>query len=136
MEYIQVTETSELPDIAEFSPFKAVVAIKDPMSDSRRQLISHWLTQMGCLYVMICGEDINLWSASIRKANIDQTDIASMTPDQFVMITEHEGESLRNVFWHSKKYAKHTHSKLETLVVIHVSNENRALDYMSIFNKA
>jgi len=59
-----------------------------------------------------------------------------MTPDQFVMITEHENESLRNVLWHAKKYAKHTHIKLENLVIIHVSNENRAIDYMSIFNKA
>ena len=136
MEYIQVTETSELPDIAGFSPFKAVIAIEDQMSDGRREIISSWLTQMGGLYVMICGEGVELWSSSIRKANIDQNDIDLMTPDKFVMITEHESERLRNVFWHAKKHAKHTHAKLETLVVIHVSNENRALDYMSIFNKA
>ncbi len=136
MEYIQVDETSELPDISGLSPFKAVIAIEDRLSISRRDVICNWLTQMGVLYVMICGDEVGLWSASIRKANIDQYDINIMTPEQFVMITEHENERLRSVFWHAKKHAKHTHADLETLVVIHVSNQNRAMDYMSIFNKA
>ena len=136
MEYIQVNQTSELPDISAFSPFKAVIAIEDQFSTARREQICHWLTQMGGLYMMICGEDIELWSASIRQANIDQNGIDSMTADKFVMITEHENERLRNVFWHAKKYARHTHAELENLVVIHVSNENRSVDYLSIFNKA
>jgi hypothetical protein len=136
MEYIQVDQNTMLPDISGFSPFKAVIAIEDQISQHRREIISNWLIQMGGLYVMICGDEIALWSASIRKANMDQNDINTMTPDQFVMITEHENERLRNVFWHAKKYAKHTHANLQTLVVIHVSNHNRAVDYMSIFNKA
>lgn len=106
------------------------------MSEARRQDISSWLTRMGGLYAMICGEGVALWSASIRKANLDQNDISTMPPDKFVMITEHENERLRNVFWHAKKHAKHTHVKLEKLVVVHVSRRNRAMDYMSIYNKA
>lgn len=136
MEYIQINQIGELPDISGFSPFKAVVAVEDRLCDRRRDDISHWLTQMGGLYVMICGEDIALWSASIRKANLGQHELATMTPEKFVMITEHQNERLRSVFWHAKKYAKHTHVKLETLVVIHVSSENRAVDYLSIFNKS
>ena len=136
VEYIQINQTSELPDISGFSPFMAVIAVEDQISEHRRDDICHWLTQMGGLYVMICGEDIAVWSASVRKANIDQNDLATMTPEKFVMITEHENERLRSVFWHAKKYAKHTHAKLETLVVIHISRENRAVDYLSIYNKA
>lgn len=136
MEYIQVKPTSELPDISGFSPFKAVIAIEDQPSESRRDEVCRWLTQMGGLYVMILGEDVALWSASIRKVNLEQNDLSTMTPDKFVMITEHENERLRSVFWHAKKYARHTHMKLETLVVVHVSNENRAVDYLSIYNKS
>ena len=136
MEYIQITEASELPDISEFAPFKAVIAIENQVSDERQQQISNWLVTAGALYVMLCGEHSGSWSDSVRQANLEQTAIEAMRPDQFVMITDHEQERLRAVFWHAKKHAKHTHVKLEQLVVLHVSNENRAVDYLSIFNKA
>ena len=136
MEYIQVTEINSLPPINEFAHFKAVLAIENSVSQSRQIEISQWMVEMGALYVMICGESPGSWSDSIRQANIDKVEIATMTAEQFVMITEHETESLRNVFWHAKKYARHTHAKLENIVVIHISNENRAVDYLSIYNKA
>ena len=85
---------------------------------------------------MVCGENSTAWEGSVRQANLEQTDIETMTPDQFVMITDHQDERLRAVFWHAKKHAKHTHAKLQEVVVLHISNENRAVDYLSIFNKA
>ncbi len=136
MEYIQLTENNELPDISNFSPFKVVVAIEDLVSAERQTQISEWLVEMGGLYVMLCGENSTSWVDPIRQANLDQTDIQTMTPEQFVMITDHEDERLRAVFWHAKKYAKHTHVKIKQIVTLHISNENRAVDYLSIFNKA
>ncbi len=136
MEYIQITKETELPDISGFAPFKAVIAIEDPVSEAKQAQISKWLVEMGALYVMVCGEDSTTWKSSVRQANLEQTDIETMTPDQFVMITDHEDERLRAVLWHAKKHAKHTHAKLEQIVVLHVSNENRSVDYLSIYNKA
>jgi len=136
MEYIQVTEDNELPDISEFEPFKAVIAIQDVVSTQRQTQVSNWLVEMGALYVMVCGTDSTTWVDPIRAANLERTDIETMTPNQFVMITDHEDEALRAVMWHAKKHAKHTHAKIKNIVTLHVSNENRAVDYLSIFNKA
>ena len=136
MEYIQLTRINELPDIKGFAPFKAVIALEIEVDEQRRQDISRWLVEMGAMYVMLCGEQLDAWTSSIRQANLEMVDIETMSPEQFVMITEHENERLRTVFWHAKKYAKHTHARLEKIIVIHVSDENRSVDYLSIYNKA
>ena len=52
------------------------------------------------------------------------------------MITPHHGERLRGVFWHAKKFARHTHVDLQHLLVIHLGEQNRSTEYVSIFDKA
>ena len=135
MEYIQLTEINEIPNISAFSPFKALLVIEDEVSKSRQRQISDWLVEMGGLCLTLCGVGSEGWAKSIRQSNLDQVDIQSMEPEQFVMIVEFQNDIFRNVFWHAKKYAKHTHVKLSELVIVHISNENRAVDYLSIFNK-
>ena len=135
MNYIQLTENNEIPDISGFSPFKALVVINSEVSKSRQRQISDWLVEMGGLCLIICGAHSESWVKSIRQSNLDQVDIHSMQAEQFVMITDLHNERLQSVFWHAKKYAKHTHVKLCETVVIHISYENRAIDYLSIFNK-
>ena len=136
MEYFQLTEHSDLPGIGQFAPFKVVLAIGDTVSRSRQNEISNWLVEMGGKYVMICGSDCKSWEQSIRQANLGQVDIENMGPREFVMITTHEHERLRNVFWHAKKHARHTHIKLNNMLAIHIGNRNRSVEYLSMFEKA
>ena len=136
MEYFQLTEHSDLPGIGQFAPFKVVLAIGDSVSRSRQNEISNWLVEMGGKYVMICGSDCKSWEQSIRQANLGQVDIEDMGPREFVMITTHEHERLRNVFWHAKKHARHTHIKLNNMLAIHIGNRNRSVEYLSMFEKA
>ncbi len=136
MEYFQLTEHNDLPGIGQFAPFKVVLAIGDTVSRSRQNEISNWLVEMGGKYVMICGSDCKSWEQSIRQANLDQVDIENMGPREFVMITTHEHERLRNVFWHAKKHARHTHIKLNNMLAIHIGNRNRSVEYLSMFEKA
>lgn len=135
MEYIQLGEHGELPGIANFAPFKAVLAIEDSVSRERQQQISRWLVGMGGAYVMICGEDCESWQDSIRRANLDQVPLEEMQPQQFVMITTHLHERLRSVFQHAKKYARHTHVKIENVLTVHVADRNREVEYHNLFNK-
>jgi len=136
MEYFQLTEHNDLPGIGQFAPFKVVLAIGDTVSRSRQNEISNWLVEMGGKYVMICGSDCKSWEQSIRQANLGQVDIEDMGPREFVMITTHEHERLRNVFWHAKKHARHTHIKLNNMLAIHIGNRNRSVEYLSMFEKA
>ena len=136
MEYIQLTESNVLPGIRHLAPFKAVLAIEHPVSPVRQHEIATWLVESGCKYVMICGENCQDWEAQVRRANLSQVSIEDMTPEEFVMITTHAREGLRNVFWHAKKHAHHTHVKMENIVTLHIGNQGRSVEYLSIFQKA
>lgn len=136
MEYIQLTESSVLPGIGHLAPFKAVLAIEHPVSRTRQHEIAAWLVETGCRYVMICGKDCQDWEAQVRRANLGQVSIENMTAEEFVMITTHAHEGLRSVFWHAKKHARHTHVEMENIVTVHIGNQNRSIEYLSIFTKA
>lgn len=136
MEYIQLTEHSDLPDIGQFAPFKVVLAIEDTVSSTRQHEVSNWLVEMGGKYVMICGSNCESWEKSIRQANLGQVDIEHMKPQEFVMITTHQHERLRNVFWHAKKHARHSHVKLNNILTIHIGNQNRSVEYLAMLGKA
>jgi len=136
MEYFKLTENIDLPGIEHFAPFKVVLAVEDTVSRSFQNEISNWLVEMGGRYVMICGSHCQSWKQSIRQANLDQGDIENMTPQEFVMITTHEHERLRNVFWHAKKLARHTHVKFNSILTIHIGSQNRSVEYLAMFDKA
>jgi len=136
MEYIQLTEQNDLPGIGHLAPFKVVLAIEDTVSDSRQSEISSWLVETGGKYVMICGKDCESWEQSIRQANLEQVDIDNMRPEEFVMITTHAHERLRNVLWHAKKHARHSHVKFNNTLTIHIGSQNRSVEYLSMFEKA
>lgn len=136
MEYYQLTEGNELPGISHLAPFKVVLAIEDDVGYDRRYEISNWLVEMGGMYVMICGDNCQAWKEAIRQANLARVNIEDMKPEEFVMITTHAQDRLRNVFWHAKKHARHTHVKFDNMITIHIGNQNRSVDYLSMLSKA
>lgn len=136
MEYLQLSENGELPQIGRLAPFKAVLAIEDPVSPQRQRQMSEWLVGMGVMYVMVCGSDDDNWQETIRRANLASVPIERMQPEQFVMITTHPHERLRSIFKYAKKHARHTHVKLETILTVHVSRQNREVEYRNLFNKS
>ena len=135
MEYILLGENGPLPDIENLAPFKAVLAVEDSVTDARRCAISDWLVEMGGMYVMICGADCDCWQDSVRSANLARYPLDEIEPGQFVMITLHRHERLRSVFLHARKYARHTDVDLERIVAVHVSRQNREIEYRNLFNK-
>ncbi len=136
MEYFQLTENNELPGIRHLAPFKVVLAIEENVSYTRQHEVSNWLVEMGGKYVMICGDNCQRWEETIRQANLSRINIKDMKPEEFVMITTHAQERLCYVFWHAKKHARHTKVKFANIVTIHIGNQNRSVEYHSIFSKA
>lgn len=136
MQYLQITDISDLPAIGQYAPFRVVLAIEDAVSRERREEISRWLVENGGLYIMACGEDCETWNESIRQANLDRVSLEEMKPEEFVMITTHRQEKLRSVFWHAKKHARHTHVKIQNTLTVHLGTQNRSVEYLAIFDKA
>ena len=136
MEYFQLTEQNALPDIGHFAPFKVVLAIEDTSDCSRQNEVSSWLVEMGGKCVMICGDHCGSWEQSIRQANLGQVDIENMGSQEFVMITTHEHDRLRNVFWHAKNIARHPDVRITNILTIHIGSQNRSVEYLAMFEKA
>ena len=135
MKYLQLSEQGELPQIGDLAPFKAVLAIEDPVSPERQRQLSEWLVDMGGIYVMICGSDCDGWQESIRSANLERVPLERMRAEEFVMITTHPHERLRAIFRYAKKFARHTHVETENLVTVHLSSRNREVEYHNLFAK-
>lgn len=50
MEYLRITESDELPDLASYKPFKCVVLNEDEVSIEKQAEISDRLCDSGCLF--------------------------------------------------------------------------------------
>ena len=48
MEYIQLTQTTELSDISGSAPFKAILVIENQVCERLQEQICNWLVKMGC----------------------------------------------------------------------------------------
>ena len=136
MKYFLITDQNDLPAIDQYAPFKAVLAIEEPVSEARQTEIANWLIEAGGKYIMVCGEDCKSWEPPIRQANLNKVDLETMKPEEFVMITTHEHEKLRHVFWHAQKQAYHSHVKFDNILTIHLGSQNRSVEYFTIFDKA
>jgi hypothetical protein len=136
MQYFQVTEQGELPGIGHLAPFKVVLAVEDDVSRARQLEVATWLVEKGGCYVMICGKNCEDWQQVIRQINLNLFAIEDIKPEQFVMITTHAHEKLRNVFWHANKIARHTHVKFAEVITIHLGKQNRSVEYLAMFEKA
>ena len=135
MRYINIYRLTELPDISNLAPFKAVISIEEPASEQRRAEISAWLVDMGCRYVMPRGEACDVWCDSVRQANLKSFDIDSMSAQDFVMTTGHRYESLKAVFWFAKRVAKHPEIQFKECVVLHLASGDRSLEYQGIYQR-
>ena len=133
MQYFQLTEQGQLPDIGHLAPFKVVLAIEDDVSEARQLELANWMVAKGGRYVMICGENCEGWQQVIRQANLGLFAIEDMKPEEFVMITTHAHERLRNVFWHANKIARHPDVKFSEVITIHLGRQNRSVEYLAMF---
>ena len=136
MRYVHIRHWTELPDISDCAPFKAIIVAESPVSRQRRAEISVWLVDMGCRYLMSCGEDCESWTDSVREANLAMFDIDSMAARDFVMTTSHPTEPMRWVLWFAKKMAKHPENKFKELVMLHLADQDRSTEYLAMYQKA
>ena len=119
-----------------FRPFKVVVAVEADVSPQWQSLISDWLIQSGCLYMMAWGRGCSSWDDSVDLSNVEAFDFADIPDDQFVMTTWHSDESLAEVLWFSKYTASHPTVELDKTLLLHISSECREQDFLRGYDEA
>ena len=121
MKYVQLTSSSDLPDISSLRPFKAVVIVEDAVPPDRQAAICRWLVDSGCVYMMAWGERCSTWGESAELANRAIFDSGEIPDDRVVITTWHADEPLKEVFWFSKYTAMHPCFPLDNTVLLHLS---------------
>jgi hypothetical protein len=129
--YLQIApEAQELPAI-ETSPFRAIVLVREGVSNEWRNRVSDWLVASGCLYMLAWGIDCSIWDDAVDWANISEFDFKPIPPERFVMTTWHENESIEEVFWFAKNCASHPTVAIDADMILDISTLNRMDETLS-----
>ncbi|HEY1607162.1 MAG TPA: hypothetical protein VGF77_16350 [Allosphingosinicella sp.] len=136
VEYFRIGEDAPVPDIASYAPFRAVVVLEMPCSTDWQNLVSEWLVESGCLYMMAWGEGCSSWDDSVDWANLEQFSYGDIPGEKFVMTTWHEHQSLDEVFWCAGFCARHPDVELSSTLIIHVSPTARRSEMLARFEAA
>jgi hypothetical protein len=132
--YIQISPETNLPDISGINPYLAVLVIEEQVEPAWRETVSKWLVKSGCIYMMAWGIDCSDWDTSVDLANIEQFNFGGIPEDEFVMITWHKNETLKDVFWQAKYSAQHACVEFSNIVILHISNENKEQEYLALYS--
>src|SRR4051812_42306439 len=101
--YLQVTPgEASLPDLGGFPPFRAVVLVREIVSDDWRNRGSDWVVAEGCLYFLAWGHECSVGDDAVNGANISAFDFNPIPPERFVMIPWKGDEPMEEVFWFAK----------------------------------
>lgn len=117
-------------------PFKAVVAVQAAVTPPWQSLVSDWLVQSGCLYMMAWGRGCSSWDDSVDVSNRTQVDLPDIPDDKFVMTTWHADEPLAEVFWFSKHVASHPTVNLNHTLLLHISCKDREQEFLRRYDEA
>jgi len=136
MRYLLLEPGSNPPDISALRPFRTVVIVDDKPTSEWQALISEWLVESGCLYMMAWGKNCSSWDDSVDSANLAEFNFGDIPEDKFVMTTWHEKDSLSDVFWFSKTNAFHPTVELQNTVILHISRNNRENELLAGYASA
>ena len=134
--YLRISEGGELPSIDHLGPFRAVVILDDEYSDNWQDIVSRWMVDAGCLYMMAWGPNCSSWDDSVDYAQIQKFLPDEAPEEQFVMTTWHNDESLEEVFWFAQTCAYDPYDLIKNTLVVHVGRRDREREFQALFEQA
>ncbi len=134
--YLHLPPGAPMPGFVVARPFKAVVIVEADVLYEWRKLVSEWLVETGCLYMMVWGRDCSLWDDSVDEAKLEKFNWDEIPDANYVWTTWHERESLAEVFWFCKVCATHDHAVLEHTLIIDIGPASRETEILAQFERA
>lgn len=133
--YLNLNNNQNLPDNISLEPYKCIVLITEQVKSEWRDIVSKWLVDTGCLYMMAWGQDCSLWDDSVDTANLIAFNWSEIPEDNFVMTTWHENETLEDVFWYAKFAAIHSTVELNNILVLDIGYSHREAEIKKLYDK-
>ena len=126
LDYLSIQIGQTPPEIEGDAPFKCILVVNGKAQEAWRGTISQWLVSAGCLYLMVWGEDAEVWHDGVDQAHLKEFDFGDVPDDRFVMTTWHDNESLEDVMFFAKFAAMHPTIELSRLLVLDVGHTGRS----------
>jgi len=134
--YVHLVPGKPVPALDSPFPFRAVVVVDGQVTQDWQSLVSDWLVQSGCLYMMAWGFNCSSWDESVDLSNLEIFGYGEIPDDQFVMTTWHADEPLSEAFWFAKNTAFHPTIELKQTVIVHISAEPAADKMLEAYDEA
>jgi hypothetical protein len=135
--YLQVVpERATLPSLEGLPPFRAIVLVRETVSNDWRNRVSDWLVSSGCLYMLAWGIDCSVWDDAVDWSNLAAFDFKPIPPDRFVMTTWHEDESMEEVFWFAKHSAEHPTVSLGSNLILDIASTGQETETVATWMNA
>ena len=133
MTYLHLPAGREPPVLGGVGRFRAVLVLRQTVTDEWQTLISDWLVRSGCLYMMAWGVGCSSWDDSVDWANRSVSEVGEVPDDQFVMTTWHDSEPLSETLWFAAHTAHHPTMMLKDLVIIDIGPEARERELLDAY---
>lgn len=131
-QYVHLKPTSSPQSVAVMAPFAVVVVIDAMVLPEWRQMVSEWLIEKGCLYMMAWGHDCSLWDDSVDWANLKPYEkFSDMPDDKNVVTTWHDNESLEEVFYFAITCALPFSPLIKNIIVLDITDKSREHDMLT-----
>ena len=134
--YLRIQPEAALPAVSTRLPTRVVVVADSEVSPKWQAVVSTWLVQSGCLYMMAWGNNCSSWDDSVDMANLEEFKFGQIPEDRFVMTTWHTDEPLAEVFWFSKNNAFHPTVELEHTILLHIGVNDRGQELLASYAEA
>jgi hypothetical protein len=131
--YLQLAPGTHPPDIAALKPFLAVVVIEEEVSSEWRDSTSDWLVKSGCMYMMAWGANCSEWDDAVDMANIQLFNSGDIPEDELVVTTWDADDALSDVFHEAKDIASHSCVELSNTLILHISAEDKAEEFLALY---
>ncbi len=138
VEYRRILPGTELPDLQQGKPFRAVIVLASDYKVEWQNAVSNWLIASGCRYAMAWGLHCERFHDSVDRANVDKFPGCEIPNDHFVMTTWHVSETLESVFWFAQFSAVTTFDvrPLRHTVIIDVSTVDRSQEMFDLYEQS
>lgn len=134
--YIPLKPNMPVGEINITAPFAAVVVINGKVTDDWRNIISEWLVDKGCEYMMAHGDDCSLWDDSVDWANLAVYDYAEIPDGKSVVTTWHENERLSDVFYFAKMCALPFSPNIKNIIILDIIDSPREAQILLKYKQA
>ena len=121
------------PPIVERQPYRVVVLIEQEVTAEWQDMVSDWIIESGCLFMMAWGLNCSGWDDSVDWANRRAFEPEEIPDDDFVMTSWHDNEPMDEGFVFCRLCAFHPTIELPKVIILDITGNARSVEITNRF---